>query len=229
LSTELNDENLEIMKQRIIDKATELFGRYGYSAIKTDQLASELGMSKRTLYQHFHSKKAILEEVMKSISEKTEQNMISSFNKIKKDKENIIEYLIDAFENNIKISSILSEHFFIDIRKNMPQILESFVHTREENLRRNFDKIFEIGLELGFFKENINKDILYLIHFYAMKYILNPKVLSHLSLSISEALRQIHIITMSGALTQKGIERFGMIDEKLNQIGPCYIDNNYVT
>jgi AcrR family transcriptional regulator len=214
------------MKQRIIDKATELFGKYGYSSIKTDQLASDLGISKRTLYQYFPSKKALLESVMTSINERTERNMNNFFARLEKDKENIIEFLIEAFENNLRISSVLSDHFFVDIKKNLPQILDSFVLSREENIRMNFEKIYDIGLEMGYFREVIHKDILYLIHFFSLKYILHPDVLSHLSLSITEALRQIHLITMTGALTEKGVKRFDKVKERLESFKPIYFEKN---
>jgi AcrR family transcriptional regulator len=214
------------MKQRIIDKAMVLFGKYGYSSIKTDQLASDLGISKRTLYKYFPSKKVLLESVMTSINERTERNMNNFFDRLEKDKDNIIEFLIEAFENNLKISSVLSDVFFVDIKKNLPQILDSFVLSREENIRKNFEKIYDIGLEMGYFREVIHKDILYLIHFFSLKYILHPDVLSHLSLSITEALRQIHLITMTGALTEKGVKRFDKVKERLESFKPIYFEKN---
>jgi TetR/AcrR family transcriptional regulator, cholesterol catabolism regulator len=212
------------MKQRIIDKATELFGKYGYSSIKTDQLATELGISKRTLYLHFSSKKALLETVINAVLDQIESNMESFFSKIENHKDNFIEELLSAWEINLKISSVLSEHFFTDIQKYLPQIMDSYVKRRESNLRENFDKIYDIGLQLGYFKDHIHKDILYLVHYFSLKYILNPEVLSHSSFSISEAIRQIYVITMTGALTKQGVERFDSVREKIEQMLPFYLE-----
>ena len=52
------------MKERIINCSIELFGRYGIKGVTMGAIASELGISKRTLYEHFTCKKQLLEECM---------------------------------------------------------------------------------------------------------------------------------------------------------------------
>lgn len=54
------------MKERIINCSIELFGRYGIKGVTMGAIASELGISKRTLYEHFTCKKQLLEECMHS-------------------------------------------------------------------------------------------------------------------------------------------------------------------
>lgn len=49
------------MKERIINCSIELFSRYGIKGLTMDAIASELGISKRTLYEHFSCKKQLLE------------------------------------------------------------------------------------------------------------------------------------------------------------------------
>jgi AcrR family transcriptional regulator len=51
-------------RSRIIDAACTLFYRSGFSRIGLDQIASAAGLTKRTLYQHFESKDALLAVVM---------------------------------------------------------------------------------------------------------------------------------------------------------------------
>jgi AcrR family transcriptional regulator len=56
-------------RQRILDTAAELFYREGINAIGVERLATESSVSKRTLYQHFPSKTAVVEEYLRSIEE----------------------------------------------------------------------------------------------------------------------------------------------------------------
>jgi len=54
-------------RQRILDAAAELFYREGINATGVERLAAESSVSKRTLYQHFPSKTAVVEEYLRSI------------------------------------------------------------------------------------------------------------------------------------------------------------------
>src|ERR1700752_483377 len=54
-------------RQRILETATDLFYREGINATGVEQLASEASVSKRTLYQHFPSKTAVVEEYLRTI------------------------------------------------------------------------------------------------------------------------------------------------------------------
>ncbi|HYE84351.1 MAG TPA: TetR/AcrR family transcriptional regulator [Clostridia bacterium] len=59
----------KIKHNRLIKKAEDLFLKYGYSRVSVDQIAFEAGVSKMTLYKHFHSKENLFIEVMKNQAE----------------------------------------------------------------------------------------------------------------------------------------------------------------
>ncbi|OBA80031.1 TetR family transcriptional regulator [Mycobacterium sp. 1164966.3] len=54
-------------RQRILAAAAELFYREGINATGVERLASESSVSKRTLYQHFPSKAAVVEAYLRNI------------------------------------------------------------------------------------------------------------------------------------------------------------------
>jgi AcrR family transcriptional regulator len=56
-------------RRRILDTAAELFYREGINAAGVERLATESSVSKRTLYQHFPSKTAVVEEYLRSIED----------------------------------------------------------------------------------------------------------------------------------------------------------------
>ena len=57
-------------RQRILDAAAELFYREGINATGVERLATESSVSKRTLYQHFPSKAAVVEAYLHSIEQR---------------------------------------------------------------------------------------------------------------------------------------------------------------
>jgi AcrR family transcriptional regulator len=57
-------------RQRILDAAAELFYREGINATGVERLAAKSSVSKRTLYQHFPSKTAVVEEYLRNIEQR---------------------------------------------------------------------------------------------------------------------------------------------------------------
>jgi AcrR family transcriptional regulator len=67
-------------RQRILDAAAELFYRDGINATGVERLAAESSVSKRTLYQHFPSKTAVVEEYLRSIEQRVADSVLRGAN-----------------------------------------------------------------------------------------------------------------------------------------------------
>src|SRR5215472_10893941 len=63
-------------RQRILDTAAELFYREGINATGVERLAAESSVSKRTLYQHFPSKTAVVEEYLRFIEDRVAESLL---------------------------------------------------------------------------------------------------------------------------------------------------------
>lgn len=67
-------------RKRIVDAAAELFYREGINATGVERLAAEASVSKRTLYQHFPSKAAVVEEYLHGMEQRIADAVINSGN-----------------------------------------------------------------------------------------------------------------------------------------------------
>src|ERR1700741_2046971 len=67
-------------RQRILNTATDLFYREGINATGVERLAAEASVSKRTLYQHFPSKTAVVEEYLRGMEQRVADAVIDSGN-----------------------------------------------------------------------------------------------------------------------------------------------------
>ncbi|MGA8331766.1 MAG: helix-turn-helix domain-containing protein [Mycobacterium sp.] len=65
-------------RQRILDTAAELFYREGINATGVERLAAEASVSKRTLYQHFPSKAAVVEEYLHGMEQRVADTVINT-------------------------------------------------------------------------------------------------------------------------------------------------------
>ena len=56
-------------RDQILDRATDLFGRWGVEAVSLDQIAHEVGVAKQTLLYWFASKDELVESVLAATAE----------------------------------------------------------------------------------------------------------------------------------------------------------------
>ena len=68
-------------KNRILDKAAQVFYQHGYKATGVDAVAKAVGITKATLYHHFQNKDELIEEALKYLSEFHRGNYVKAWNK----------------------------------------------------------------------------------------------------------------------------------------------------
>lgn len=144
------------IKERIIENARTKFGKYGYSNVKTDDLAKEIGISKRTLYEIFPSKNSLFEEVISNTLLGIKKTLDELMIEIKKPESEFLEILLDMWNMNYRVLSIFSPEFFAEIKTKFPFIYQRFLDFREEQMKVNFNSIFQLGIDRGIFKNEIN-------------------------------------------------------------------------
>ncbi len=88
------------MRDKIIDKAGQMFLNLGFKSVTMDDMASELGVSKKTLYKYFSNKASLVDASTTAIQETIESNIASIKSK---------EY--NAIEEEFKIKAIFNEMF----------------------------------------------------------------------------------------------------------------------
>lgn len=62
----------EDTKQRILDKALELFAAYGYDSVSVGDIAKAVGIKAPSLYNHFPGKQAIFDAIVESTAARYE-------------------------------------------------------------------------------------------------------------------------------------------------------------
>ncbi len=82
-------------RQRILDTAAELFYRDGINATGVERLAAESSVSKRTLYQHFPSKTAVVEEYLRGMEQRVADAVAESADQTPR------ERLLAAFDGHV--------------------------------------------------------------------------------------------------------------------------------
>jgi AcrR family transcriptional regulator len=193
------------IKDRIIDVATEMFSKHGFSKVTTDDLAQEIGISKRTLYNYFPSKVELFDQVFKISMEKTRQQVDDIMNQLQEKNSDLLDVLQQLMHLEHKNNLKMSKQLFDDIVRYTPENLKCMEEFKESHMKEIFNKLFERASELGHIKENLDKEIVYMMLYHSMDNIIRPKVLYNMPYTPLQVERMIFEILLTGMLTEEGM------------------------
>ncbi len=190
-------------RSRILEISQEHFFRLGFSKVTMSEIATELGMSKKTLYEYFPSKEELLSEVIASV-----QNGVSiKIDAIVANESlDFVEKLKLLFSHGAVFHSQFSKHFFVDIQKNAPQVWKCCDDFRMERMRKNITKLVHEGVRKGFFRGDVNEQVVIMIYTTAVQNLMTPDVLSGLPVTMNQLFETIIKVIFEGILTEKARE-----------------------
>ncbi len=143
------------MQERIITEAGALFAKYGIRSITMDALAEDMGISKRTIYETFKDKDALLYEVITYFRIQQHKQAIE----IIENSENIVVALFKLLNEMISMMKQVNPLFFQDIKKYHSHIfkqLQDKGDLRDHTMTR---KILSAGLKQEIFRSDFNIEI----------------------------------------------------------------------
>lgn len=187
------------VKERIIEKAGDLFYQYGIKNTSMDELASSLGISKRTIYENFRDKEDILLSLLIKLREERDKH----FSVFLSEKYNVVEIFIKIIEiqqatppGNVK--------FFKDIHKYYPRA----ARLMQEDINKNnafLRSFLRNGIEQGFIRKDLNVDVAaFLVEESTYTYV-RASYLEKPPFSFPELFYTMMINFVRGISTEKGI------------------------
>lgn len=188
------------IKDRIIEKAGELFFQYGIKNISMDELASSLGMSKRTIYENFKDK----EDILRSLILKLEDERNKIFKGFLEKGLNVVEIFINVIEIQKKMP-VSNAKFLQDIYKYYPNtamLMQKKIEKDNEFLR----EFLLTGIGQGYIRDDLNVEVTaFLVEQSTYTYI-RASYLEKPPFSFSELFYTMMINFVRGIFTEKGIK-----------------------
>ncbi len=152
------------MKDKIIHKAAELFLNYGFKSVTMDDIANEMGISKKTIYVHFSNKTKLVETVTFSLFE----IICDGIDGICDASVNPIEELYDIkmFVMNYLKNEKSSPQY--QLKKYYPQIFDDLRIKQFEKMHESVKESLIKGVDTNLFRSNINVDFISRMYFNGM-------------------------------------------------------------
>jgi AcrR family transcriptional regulator len=149
------------VKENIVQKALLLFLKYGFKTATMDDIAQEMGVSKKTIYNHFPTKENLVRECAQEQFQVIMEDMIRV---TKHSKDPIIE-LYQLKKEALKHLSGEKNSPHYQLQKYYPSIHNHLKEKEFEILGGFFAQSIQKGIEMGLFRKSINVNFVTRIFF----------------------------------------------------------------
>jgi AcrR family transcriptional regulator len=188
-------------RARILDAARRSFLAHGFDGTTMDELAGELGMSKKTLYRSFSGKEAMADALitakMAAVTSGIDAIMTDPGLGFSMRARRVLDHVMT------ELSSV-SPVFLRDLQRSMPHI-----YRRIENVRRNvvpelWGRLIREGQAEGLVRDDVDPAFAAELMLHAVQGILHPGTLDRLHLTPRQAFAKTTNLLLGGMLTAAG-------------------------
>jgi AcrR family transcriptional regulator len=188
-------------RQRIVEAARAHFFNHGFRSVTMDDLAAEVGISKKTLYAHFPSKTALLEAVLADKFAGVGAALERISREHARDFAGGLHQLLAATQREL---DEIKPPFVRDMRQKAPHVFKMVERRRAELIQRHFGKLFAEGQRAGKVRKDIPARLIIEILLGAVQVIMNPPKIEELGLTPKSGFAAIVKVLLEGALARKG-------------------------
>ncbi len=189
-------------QERIVHKAHELFMRFGIRSVSMDDVANHLGISKKTIYHCFIDKDALVEGVIDR-----EICINQSECDIHKTKsENAIHEMFLAMEMVLEMVGKVNPAVIYDLEKYHPKAFKKHADFKNNFLYNIIRENLEWGKKEGYYREEINTEILSRLRLASMFMIFNKEFFPHGKYSLTDIVKEMTDNFLFGMTTTKGLK-----------------------
>lgn len=200
----MNEKTKEIVK-----KVSAMYFEYGIRGVTMDDVAHNLGISKKTLYEYFSDKSELVSAVLEFGREEWESQFLS----YNCDNCTAIDEVFHFYSIQTRMVKSNKPAFIYDLKKYYPEIFERFHCIKQELILENFKTNLKKGIREGLYREDINIDILAKLHYMRFESIMNKEYFSIDDFNFPDLFTEIFKYHIYGITTEKGRK---VAEEKFN-------------
>ena len=179
-----------------MNAAMKCFREKGIRAVRMDDIANELSISKRTLYEIYNNKEELLYEgVEREVRKSTEQ-----LQQFAKEHDDVMQIILFFYSQKFRELGSVNPLFYTDLEKYAK--VKEFLRIRHEEQSKNTRAFFGRGVEEGYFLPQLNYDIVTQLGEASMNYVMATKMYQQFSLQ--EIFKNFVSVLLRGYCTEKG-------------------------
>ncbi len=186
----------------ILSGTFDLYHKYAIKSVTMDDVARELGISKKTLYQHVANKTELVEKVIYSELEKAAQKHYQ-----------IQQMNLNAIEELFEVSKMMNEHLkkhnpalFYDLKKYYPKIYHQIRNKKREKAYESILRNLKKGISEGIYRKEINTEIIAKLYISRIEQSYDESIFSIEEITSVKVFNEILIYHLHGICNEKGLK-----------------------
>jgi AcrR family transcriptional regulator len=190
------------MREKILHKSQELFLNLGFKSVTMDDIAGEMGISKKTIYVHFPNKTKLVEATTLHMFETISCGIDGICSLQKNPIEEVFEikqFVMDHLKNEKSSPQYQLQKYypkiFVTLKSKQFEVMQGCV---TENLKR--------GIQQGLYRDNLNIDFVSRIYFNGMVALKDQELFSLKTFSMNTLMENYLEYHLRGICTAKGLD-----------------------
>jgi AcrR family transcriptional regulator len=198
------------LKERIVENASILFFHKGVKSMTMSDIANELGVSKRTLYEVFRDKEDLLENCFNAHIAETEK----AIQTLTGQSEDVIDTLMQIYARYLNEMRTINRSVMHDLKKYHSELYKKVEQKHKENVYILLP-LLEKGVNQGLIRNDVNFEIILWLVKSQFKALMEENYFPMDKYSMNEFIQAIILSFIRGIATPLGNEKVDIIVEKL--------------
>jgi AcrR family transcriptional regulator len=188
------------LKERIKIKADELYRRYGIKSVTMDEIATQMGVSKKTIYQCFSDKNELVDAVFAEILEQNKSSCQVSRMKAS----NAIHEVYLGMEALQSMLDNMNPTILYDIERGHPETFKKFLEYKYNFLFDLMKKNVERGIQEGLYRPEINAEVISKVRLETIVLAFNEEIFPKKKYSLLYIQQEMMVYFLFAMATPKG-------------------------
>ncbi len=197
------------IKQRILNQATEMCFKFGIRSVTMDDIAKELGISKKTIYQNFDDKDEIVFQIMETEMAKDKCEWIG----LEKVSKNLLEKMRNAMDLMRKTMEGMNPAIMFDIKRYHPRSWALYQNHKSQFILEYTTKDLNEGIKEGLFRPEINVEFMAKYRLEQVEMGFNTDIFPPNKFSMGEIQTTLMDHFIRGILTEKGFKIYNSLQK----------------
>lgn len=188
------------LKEHILKKSFELYMRYGIKSVTMDDIAREMGISKKTLYQYVDNKADLIQQIFQQHMEEERAVM----GQIKREASDAIAQILTIGKYVVRLLREISPSAIYDLQKYYHNIWREMDVLRQQDIYSVIRENLQWGINQGVYRSNLNPDIISKLYVGKTSLLVDEEVFPIREYNIGELFEEFINYHIQGIASEKG-------------------------
>ena len=200
------------IKDKILSESEKLLWKYGVRTITMDDIARRLGISKKTIYQHFTDKEDIVYQVI-------DYHLTSEICEV----DELLKLAANPVEEMLLVSDMMRKHadainpsLLIDVQRYYPKAWAVFLEHKENRIIKDITASLQRGVEQGLYRADLDLETMARLRVELIQLAFDDRVFPHITDVLTLQDQLLHHF-VRGILTDAGFVAYNQSVDKLKK------------